>query len=266
MGKSKKKAQQQVTLYYMSIHYGVCTAVDKVLGIFAKEKEAWTGEVSTPTTISINKQELFGGVKKEGGLLGSVHIMPGTETQTMPAALAQKMGRSGSSDCPAYRGITSLFFYRNSFTQGFYWSANAPYVPAVWCKVERAPVGLDPQYAMIEASNAAAPDISGKTYEVTWWQNSYDQALDDQGRMGWGFVDADENLIGSIDWSTYTAPLTWTERTHSAVAPSGAAYARLYVGANRRTGTNNDARFDAITATVDGQPLFVANGLSLIHI
>lgn len=148
MGKSKKP-KVEVTEYYMSEHFGVCAGPpDALLSLVIKEKVAWTGSQSALGTITINNRELFGGVKKEGGVAGTVHFLPGDSDQVMPDALAQRLGRANGADCPGFRGLTSLFFYGSSPT-GFYWSANTPYLPGVWAKVRRAPVGLDPDYALV---------------------------------------------------------------------------------------------------------------------
>lgn len=158
---SKGGAKQEVTQYFMSLHYGLCAGpVDKILRITVDDKVAWEGEVSTQTTLEINKPDLFGGIKKEGGLVGLVDVLPGNSTQLLPSNLASKLGRTPST-CPAYRGITSLWFYGAggsptpllfgslSNSEGFYWSANSPYVQGIKATVQRAPVGLDPALAMI---------------------------------------------------------------------------------------------------------------------
>ena len=187
MGKSKKP-KVTVDFYYMSLHFGICASEpDALLEIKIKEKVAWSGEATTAQKLSINKRELFGGDQKEGGAAGSVYYLPGASDQLMPTALAQKLGRSGSSDCPGFRGIASLFFYREIVTNGFYWSANAPFLPGVWAKLRRAPVGLDPAYALIPNGSE---DLTG-TVQVSWQQNSFNQTVDDEARMGIGFEDSD---------------------------------------------------------------------------
>ncbi|QDC37111.1 phage tail protein [Sphingobium fuliginis] len=70
----------------------------------------------------------------------------------MPDGLAQKLGRANGASCPGYRGIASIFFTGTSGltsliggiltktvanTRGFYWTANTPYLPGVWAKVQR---------------------------------------------------------------------------------------------------------------------------------
>lgn len=167
MGKGGAKAE--VVDYYMSIHFGVCMgAVDKIKRIFVGEKEAWSGAVTTMTSENIYQPELFGGAKKEGGVGGTVHFLPGEGAQVLPDALAQRLGRIDGNDCPGFRGVTSLFFTgRDDMADadplttestlysrfvgrpGFWWTSNQPYLQGVWVEVERAAVGLSVELAMI---------------------------------------------------------------------------------------------------------------------
>jgi hypothetical protein len=135
VGKSSPKVE--VTEYAMSEHFGVCTGpVDFIQQLIVKEKQAWLGEQSELGEIAINDTELFGGVKKEGGLKGTLHYLPGAPDQVLPDTLAQKLGRANGADCPGFRGLTSLFFV-GSDRPGFYWTANSPYLPGVWVTVRR---------------------------------------------------------------------------------------------------------------------------------
>lgn len=136
MGKGGKP-KIEVTEFFMSEHFGVCTAEpDALLEIVVKEKTAWSGSQSGATGIEINNPELFGGIRKEGGLQGTAYWLPGASDQKLPDELAQKLGRANGDDCPGFRGLASLFFY-GSGGRGFYWTANAPYLPGVWAKVQR---------------------------------------------------------------------------------------------------------------------------------
>jgi hypothetical protein len=145
----KSKPKIEVTLYYMSEHFGICHGpLDFISEIKVSEKVAWTGTKSTQGDITINEPELFGGAKKEGGVQGSVHFLPGNYTQTIPETIAAKHGRT-TATMPAYRGIASAFFYNGPGGSGFYWSANSPYLPPVWIKAARASVALSEEYARI---------------------------------------------------------------------------------------------------------------------
>lgn len=107
---SSKKPKMSVTEYAMSIHIGVCTGpVDSVRAIYIGEKKAWEGNQTTSGVVSVDKDDLYGGIKKEGGIKGDIAVLMGAPTQIIPNVLAALFGRAPST-MPAYRGITSLFF------------------------------------------------------------------------------------------------------------------------------------------------------------
>lgn len=148
MGKSKPK--QPVAEYRTSIHFGICASADYISRIVVGEKEAWKGRLQTLTAFNLNKPELFGGPKKEGGVGGQVTYLPGGPAQIMPETLAAKYGKT-SATMPAYRGMSSIFFTETpaNSRKGFYWSANSPYLRGVWVEAARASVGLEAAYARI---------------------------------------------------------------------------------------------------------------------
>jgi hypothetical protein len=81
--------------------------------------------------ISINKPNLFGGDKREGGVAGTVDMLFGLSNQPRNDYLARFQGKN----CPAYRGFTSLVF------RSFMWSALNPYFKPVWVNVTRQKQG-----------------------------------------------------------------------------------------------------------------------------
>lgn len=175
-----KKPKIQIVQYYMSLWYGFATGpVDKILAIYVDEKEIWSGELAESGAIKVNKKDLFGGPKKEGGVAGLVTYLDGRSSQTIPEYLANKLGRTEAT-CPAHRGIASLFFtghteasstspygsgvlsniidaplstifnaVKVSSEKAFYWRANQPNVPPIWIKAQRSPKVLNPLYAMV---------------------------------------------------------------------------------------------------------------------
>lgn len=145
-GKSGGKVE--VNEYSMSMHLGVCHAVDAFTSITVGEKLAWSGLQSTTGDVTITQPELFGGVKKEGGVGGVVRFLLGLPNQVLPDSLATRLGRTSGATCPGFRGIASLFF-TGTLIAGFYWTANNPYLKSLWIGVRRAPKGLNPAYAMI---------------------------------------------------------------------------------------------------------------------
>lgn len=171
----KSKAKMQVAEYRMSVHFGICTGpIDHISGVYIGEKDAWVGRLEDAGAVVIDKPDLHGGIKKEGGAVGTMTYLPGFDDQIMPEFLASKYGRT-SDTMWAYRGIASIFFHEHLnvggarlgtaagsqtwITQwlsnvwsviggyrGFYWSANNPYLKTIWAKVGRAARGLDTRY------------------------------------------------------------------------------------------------------------------------
>jgi hypothetical protein len=177
MGKGGKP-KIEVTQYYMSEHLGVCVGPpDALLQVKIKEKQAWVGEATELSAETISQSELFGGIKKEGGAVGTMTWLPGEADQVLHDELAQKLGRADGQDCPGFRGLASLFF-TGSNGRGFYWTANAPYLPGVWATVRRILKRSDgseqwyPEkarilsgYVIVEDSTDI--DVSGDQFEQT---------------------------------------------------------------------------------------------------
>lgn len=149
MGKGGPKIQ--VTEFGMSIHYGICTGPCELKSLIIKEKPVLVDQTLTGTTsVAISELELFGGVKKEGGVAGTMHFLDGADTQVLPNQLAVKLGRADGADAPGYRGIASIWLTGEGYSrlEGFYWSANVPYLPGAWTGVRRRPIGLNPAISM----------------------------------------------------------------------------------------------------------------------
>lgn len=88
--------------YALSPFSAPVTAVKKIK---VGEKEAWTGNVTSNTQIDINEPELFGGEKKEGGVVGLVDIEFGGIAQAVNDYLASKLA---GFPLPAFRGLLGL--------------------------------------------------------------------------------------------------------------------------------------------------------------
>lgn len=271
MGKKGGSAKQEITRYHMSQHFGICAGpVDAMVAIYAQEKLLWSGEETTASVFPVDKSQLFGGRLKEGGVEAVIYWLPGASDQVLPDLLAQKLGRANGADAPGYRGIASAFFVGPRGTPysdpdlwdkttegraGAYWRANNPYLPTVWIKVRRAPVGLDPEFALVPL---VAGVLTGEV-ELTWWQNRQGNN-DAPGRMGISFRDQGGNQIGSTIWSAWDDPAGWTERTLNAGdCPAGTTTIRLHMHADRISGNYADAFFDDIECTLDGVPLPIVN-------
>lgn len=257
MGKGSPKVE--VTYYYMSIHYGISVPVDAILALTIKEKTAWTGDVDDLESFEISKRDLFGGDTKEGGLIGTVTFLPGRSDQVLPDHLAVRQGRANGEDCVGYRGISSIYFHREGAqTQGFYWGANNPFIPGTWVTVRRAPVGLDPDLALIPRGSSTG--IEGQPLVLKWWGIRRIGSGTDTTRMRVQFLDSDNALmpgtevVGATEYAT-----DWTERTISTTVPAGATGVRLAIDMNPPSLINTGGWIDDITLTLNGEPITLIN-------
>ncbi|MGD9599941.1 MAG: phage tail protein [Steroidobacteraceae bacterium] len=123
-----KKTQTVGYRYYIGLHFGVCHGpVDEVQEVKVGDRRAWLGIVGDNTTIPIGQAELFGGDKKEGGVVGSLDILMGAPTQPANDYLISRI----SAAVPAFRGILSAVWRGGQLT------ANNPYVKPWAFRVKR---------------------------------------------------------------------------------------------------------------------------------
>lgn len=81
--------------YLMTVYSGICCgSIDELVEIRADSKQAWVGSVSDATPQVINKPNLFGGEKREGGLQGAFRLLQGGPTQILPADVTVSIGAS----------------------------------------------------------------------------------------------------------------------------------------------------------------------------
>jgi hypothetical protein len=105
MGGSKKATIGYT--YYMGIHMGLSRGpVNAITKIMAGGREIWRGEQKASGIINLDKPNLFGGKKKEGGIVGPLQVLMGEQTQLAPAALAARLG----GELPGYRGVATLYY------------------------------------------------------------------------------------------------------------------------------------------------------------
>lgn len=73
--------------YFMSMLSGLCRGpIDELCEITAGDESAWTGNAADDSLQSINKPNLFGGDKKEGGIQGPFRVYMGHPTQVLKNA------------------------------------------------------------------------------------------------------------------------------------------------------------------------------------
>jgi hypothetical protein len=131
MGKGGK-AQTIGYKYYLGMHLGLCHGpIDAVTRLSVDDREAWSG-FNTGGTISVNKTELFGGEKREGGVSGTIDVEMGGPTQGQNSYLVSKLG----SLIPAFRGVVGLVF-RQAYL------GNNPYLKTWAVRAQRIHVRQD---------------------------------------------------------------------------------------------------------------------------
>lgn len=168
-----------VTEYRLSMHIGICHGpVDYLTSLSIGDKLIWAGDTYN-TPILINEPEVFGGVTKEGGVVGRMDVLPGDDTQLLPAEIASKFG-STPDNLPGFRGLLSVFFRSvdGHAKPGFYWSANSPYLKNPAFGVRRSPKGLSPVTAMIGTDANPAHIIYEALTNGVWGMGASPSSLD----------------------------------------------------------------------------------------
>ena len=131
-GKNKK-----VTTGYwweVAIHDGLCLGpLDAFLEWRPGTKTAWSGRITSSSTININQPNLWGGEKDQGGVSGPLNVMFGEADQLPNAYLTGVFG----DQTVAWRGIATVAF------EGGRYGANNPWPQKRAYKVERIKQGWD---------------------------------------------------------------------------------------------------------------------------
>lgn len=158
-------AKAEVNEYYMSVHLGICAGpVDAIVAVIIGDKVAWEGEQTSQGGISIDRKDLFGGEKKEGGVKGTAYYLPGGPTQTLPSFLRGLL----PAPVPGFRGFSSLFFCKNeNASGGFLWSANSPYFKSPWVRLRRRS-NVIPAASGEPSNYAEMPDGQSNPAHMIW--------------------------------------------------------------------------------------------------
>jgi hypothetical protein len=167
MGSSKKATVGY--RYYMGLQFGLCHGpVDALYKVSAGDRDAWIGAQTTSGSIAIYAPELFGGDKKEGGVVGILDVAMGEPTQTTNSYLAGLLGPA----IPAFRGILSLVW------RGGQVAANNPYVKPWAFRVKRILQGWTSGSAWYP-EKAEIPNTSSFGDYAEYWSSvlSFDSSL-----------------------------------------------------------------------------------------
>lgn len=118
MGGSKK--QTIGYKYFFSLHMGIGRGpVNEIAEIRVGDIPAYSSPIdlaSSGKLVTINKPELFGGEKKEGGIQGPLYCYNGADDQVLQPALSSSLGTLPSiasslgGDVPNFRGVLTLWF------------------------------------------------------------------------------------------------------------------------------------------------------------
>lgn len=133
--------------YYLGMLMGFCVGkrndadLVELRKIIAGDRVAWSGSVTSSTSIVIDSPDLFGGDKNEGGIQGTVDVMMGERTQIKNDYLVSKM----PGIVPAFRGLLGMALRQ------VYITANNPYIK---------PWAPEIKY-IFRAWNAAKAEIAG---------------------------------------------------------------------------------------------------------
>ncbi|HKX79578.1 MAG TPA: phage tail protein [Novosphingobium sp.] len=146
MGSSKKQTVGH--RYLFGLHMGLSRGpLDELVEIRVGDREAWKGSITKSGRIFINKPDLFGGDKGEGGIKGWLDVLMGDIAQAVLPALGALHG----VPTPAFRNVTTQYFDGQI-------TANNPY-PKPWkMRTRRALAGWDgapwyPEKAVIWLAN-----------------------------------------------------------------------------------------------------------------
>ena len=103
MGKSKK--QTIGFRYFMGLHMAICHGpVDEIKQIYVAQRSLELPPVTGNGSLVVLRKDLFGGDKKEGGIVATIDYEFGASNQTPNAYLTEQFGPEN----PAYRGVTCL--------------------------------------------------------------------------------------------------------------------------------------------------------------
>ena len=140
--------------YFFGIHMGLGRGpVDEIIACKVGDSIAWQGSVTDSSSRSINMPDLFGGEKKEGGIVGPFTVMMGEANQDVRGGPVAEILTAGV--IPGFRRMVTIYF------DGMI-SAMNPY-PKKWAwRVRRATRGWDgpvlaPSLAVIKLGSATPP-------------------------------------------------------------------------------------------------------------
>lgn len=144
----KKKGGGTFFWYYMGLHLEICIGpVDEIKRIWYGDKMCWDGSIAETTygTV-INQQNLYGGIRSEGGIWIAFDAMFGDADQPANAYMESQLGAPVS----AFRDSLTLVFHQGII------SANSAYVRPIMPLVQRIYAGWADECWFPETASIAA--------------------------------------------------------------------------------------------------------------
>lgn len=187
--------------YYLGVQVILTQGeVDAVTKVVIGEREAYSGNLTVPSSIYINKPELFGGDKREGGVVGVVAFTSG-QTSTQDSYLVSILG----PNVPAYIGLTTAIF------KSFQWSSINPYFKAPWFQIRRILKGWRQNNVWYSAKAVI------NTLDMNPAHIVYQCLTDDKWGMGYSPSDVDDASFTAAADKLYTEgfglSLVWNQQT-----------------------------------------------------
>ena len=166
---SGKKQTQKVSTYYAGMHMVLCNApIDSISLVQVKETTINSYAITGTSDVYINQPEVFGGLKREGGIRGVISFLFGFPNQAVNPYLASLLG-----NIPAYRGVVSVVLQKIYLGTSYYmqsWRFFATRVhvrekgAAQWQPAYASPgLPLDLTYSFIYGGVETLPELFGLT-------------------------------------------------------------------------------------------------------
>lgn len=93
--------------YSLGFHAGLAYTIDSINFITVDDIQIYSSQITANGTYSITAGDVFGGLSKEGGIVGDLEVMFGADSQTTNAYLTSVQGALQ----PAYRGVTTVVYH-----------------------------------------------------------------------------------------------------------------------------------------------------------
>lgn len=192
-----KKAQTIGYHYPWAWHFGWTRFADALLAVKAGGADAWEGRVTENTVLAIDKPDLWGGEKGQGGMVGDLEVLFGGPDQAPSSYLTSTFGAKQSGN----RGLVSTIWKGGRFGA---FLANPKPVSMKFERIhagsagwypEKAAIVIDPGTVLIEdlafsATSASVGPYAGITIDS-------------------GFTAADTIIVDKPAGLTYAAWSPW---------------------------------------------------------